>query len=81
MPRAPPLPTAENELHGPQNEDLNQEQIEIDDTAFVRACLASKDSHAKARVTMDALGDGDVNLNQEEGNEIIQSLSLLIETP
>jgi len=75
MPRATSLPTSENELHGPEHEDLIQEINEIDDTAFVKACLASKDSHAKARMTMDALGDGDVNLNQEEGNEIIQSLA------
>ena len=57
LPRAPPLPTSGNELHGPEQEDFTQEIKEVDDTALVKACLASKDSHAKARVAMDALGD------------------------
>ena len=73
--REPPLPTSGNELHGPEQEDLTQEINEVDDTALVKACLASKDSHAKARVAMDALGDGEVNPNQDEGNEIIQRLA------
>ena len=59
LPRATNLPTNTDELHGPaENPEIAPEIGEIDDTALVQACLDSKDTHAKARITMDALGDG-----------------------
>ena len=56
--------------------DIKNSSREVDDTAFVKACLDSNDIHAKARVTMDALGDGGLpDPNQEIGNDVIVNLA------
>ena len=75
--RAGNLPTGEDELHGPaENPEMAQETMEVDDSALVKACLATKDAHAKARITMDALGDGGLpDPNQEIGADTIANLA------
>ena len=78
LPRASNLPTNEDELHGPaENPEIVQENSDVDDTALVQACLNSKDIHAKARITMDALGDGGLpDPNQEIGADMIANLAV-----
>ena len=58
----------------------SQENIGVDDTALVKACLENKDIHAKARITMDALGDGGLpDPNQEIGTDMIATLLAVAE--
>ena len=65
-------------MHGPaEYQEIVQEIRDIDDTAFVQACLDSKDIHANARITMDALGDGGLpDPNQEIETDMIANLAV-----
>ena len=78
LPRAENLPTSEDELHGPAEEDPARapENADVDDKALVQTCLDSKDAYAKARITMDALDDGGLpDPNQEIGTDMITTLA------
>eukprot|EP01036_Dinobryon_divergens_P034916 gene34916-45188_t len=68
-------------LHGPEYTEAAQENVEADDKALVSECLRSKDDHAKARITLDALGDGELpDPNQEIENDVIANLAAAEQT-
>ena len=57
------------------------ENMGVDDSALVQAYLDSKDAHAKAKITMDALGDGGLpDPNQEIGTDMIANLAAAEQT-